>query len=104
MHLLRYAFNCFNYVGYCFWGFSTINLLEQLLNKSFNFKNLNSFFSLLATIIALIFAIVKLINYIKDSKIKSKILEEELIEKHNKNRVNSGHIDFYDKFNNEFNK
>ncbi len=104
MHLLKYAFNSFNYVGYCLWGFSTINLLEQLLDKSFNFKNLNSFFSLLATIIALIFAIVKLINYIKDSKIKSKILEEELIEKHNKNRVNSGHIDFYDKFNNEFNK
>ena len=58
----------------------------------------------MAATVALIFAVFKLVAYVRDSKIKSKILEEELIEKHNKNLFNSGHIDFYDKFNNEFNR
>ena len=104
MHYVRFVFNCFNYVGYCFWGFSTMNFFEQILSNSFNYKNINSFLSFMAATVALIFAIFKLVAYVRDSKIRSKILEEELIEKHNKNRFNSGHVDFYDKFNNEFNR
>lgn len=104
MHYLKFVFNAVNYVGYCLWGFSTINFLEQLLNNNFNFKNINSFLSACAAIVALVFAIFKLLAYVRDSRIKTKLLEEELIEKHNKNKFNSGHIDFYDKFNNEFNK
>ena len=104
MHYVRYAFSSINYIGYCLWGFSTLNFLEQLLNASFNYKNINSFLSSLAAIVALIFAIFKLLAYIRDSRIKTKLLEEELIDNHNKNRFNSGHVDFYDKFNNEFNK
>lgn len=104
MHYVKFVFNGLNYIGYCFWGISTISFLEKLLNNNFNYKNLNSYLSDCAAIVALIFAIFKLIAYIRDSKIKSKILEEELIEKHNKNRINTGRIDFYDKFNDEFNK
>jgi len=104
MHYVRLIFNACNYLGYCFWSISVLNFFEQILNDNFSFKNINSFLSACAAFVALIFAVFKLIAYIRDSKIKSKILEEELIEKHNKNRFNSGHIDFYDKFNNDFNR
>ena len=79
MHYLKFVFNAINYVGYCLWGFSTINFLEQLLNDNFNYKNINSFLSACAAIVALVFAIFKLLAYIRDSKIKSKLLEQELI-------------------------
>jgi len=104
MHYVKLIFNAFNYTGYCLWGFSVISFLDQVLNATFNYKNINSFLSCMAAIVALIFAVFKLLAYIRDSRIKTKLLEEELIDKHNKNKFNSGHIDFYDKFNNEFNK
>jgi len=94
MHYLKFVFNAINYVGYCLWGFSTINFLEQLLNDNFNYKNINSFLSACAAIVALVFAIFKLLAYIRDSKIKSKLLEQELIAKENDN--------FYKKWNHEF--
>ena len=94
MHYLKFVFNAINYVGYCLWGFSTINFLEQLLNDNFNYKNINSFLSACAAIVALVFAVFKLLAYIRDSKIKSKLLEQELIAKENDN--------FYKKWNHEF--
>lgn len=94
MHYLKFIFNAVNYIGYCLWGFSTINFLEQLLNDNFNYKNINSFLSACAAIVALVFAIFKLLAYVRDSKIKSKLLEQELIAKENDN--------FYNKWNHEF--
>lgn len=94
MHYLKFIFNAINYIGYCLWGFSTINFLEQLLNNNFNYKNINSFLSACAAIVALVFAIFKLLAYVRDSKIKSKLLEQELIAKENDN--------FYKKWNHEF--
>lgn len=94
MHYLKFIFNAINYIGYCLWGFSTINFLEQLLNDNFNYKNINSFLSACAAIVALVFAIFKLLAYVRDSKIKSKLLEQELIAKENDN--------FYNKWNHEF--
>lgn len=94
MRYLKFIFNVINYIGYCLWGFSTINFLEQLLNNNFNYKNINSFLSACAAIVALVFAIFKLLAYVRDSKIKSKLLEQELIAKENDN--------FYNKWNHEF--
>jgi len=48
----------------------------------------------MAAIVALIFAVFKLLAYIRDSKIRSKLLEQELIAKENDN--------FYKKWNHEF--
>jgi len=96
MHYVRLIFNAFNYIGYCFWSISILSFFEQVLNDNFSFKNINSFLSACAAFVALIFAVFKLIAYIRDSKIKSKILEEELIQKQNEN--------FYNKFNSNFNK
>ena len=96
MHYVRLIFNAFNYIGYCFWSISILSFFEQVLNDNFSFKNINSFLSACAAVVALIFAVFKLIAYIRDSKIKSKILEEELIQKQNEN--------FYNKFNSNFNK
>ena len=42
--------------------------------------------------------------YIDGGKTIQIFLEEDLIDKHNKNMFSSGHIDFYNKFNKEFNK
>ena len=94
MHYVRYVFSCLNYIGYCLWSFSTLNFLEQILNDNFNFKSINSFLSAMAAVVALIFAVFKLLAYIRDSKIRSKMLEQELIAKENDN--------FYKKWNHEF--
>lgn len=94
MLYVRFVYNIINYVGYCFWSISILNFIEQILNDNFNFKNINSFLSACAAIVALIFAVFKLLAYIRDSKIKSKLLEQELIEKSNAN--------FYKKWNHEF--
>lgn len=94
MHYARFVFNAINYIGYCFWSFSILNFAEQILNDNFNFKNINSFLSACAAIVALVFAIFKLLAYVRDSKIKSKLLEQELIAKENDN--------FYNKWNHEF--
>ena len=94
MHYVRLIFNACNYLGYCFWSISVLSFFEQVLNDNFSFKNINSFLSACAAVVALIFAVFKLLAYIRDSRIKSKILEEELFEKQNRN--------FYNKFNKEF--
>lgn len=94
MHYARFVFNAINYIGYCFWSFSILNFAEQILNDNFNFKNINSFLSACAAVVALVFAIFKLLAYVRDSKIKSKLLEQELIAKENDN--------FYKKWNHEF--
>lgn len=94
MHYLKFIFNAINYIGYCLWSFSTLTFLEELLNDNFNYKNINSFLSACAAIVALVFAIFKLLAYVRDSKIKSKLLEQELIAKENDN--------FYKKWNHEF--
>lgn len=83
-----------NFFGYFLWGISITNFLDQLLNATFDFKNINSFLSMVTAILALFFAFYKLKAYIRDSKTKSKILEEELFERQNNN--------FYNKFNKEF--
>lgn len=99
---LKFIFSVFNYSGYCLWGFSVLNFFEQLLNQTFNFQNINSFLSCVSFLVGVIFAIAKLSTYLRDSKTKSKILEQELIEKTNKNRVNSKHADFYENFSDQF--
>jgi hypothetical protein len=85
MHYVKLIFNAINYVGYCFWSFSILNFVEQILNDNFNFRNINSFLSAMAAVVALIFAIFKLIAYVRDSKTKSKILEQELIKMEHNN-------------------
>lgn len=100
MHCVKLIFNAVNFVGYLFWGFSVLTFFEQILNDNFNFKNINSFLSAMAAIVALIFAIFKLLAYVRDSKIKSKLLEQELISKQNENEL--GKVDFYKKWNHEF--
>lgn len=94
MHYVRYVFNVINCVGYYFWSISVFSFIEQLLNNNFNYKNINSFLSFIAAIVALIFAIFKLVVYWRDSKTKSKILEQELIAKK--------HANFYTKWDKEF--
>lgn len=95
MHYVRFVFSTLNYLGYCFWSFSILNFAEQILNDNFNFKSINSFLSACAAVVALVFAVFKLLAYIRDSKIRSKLLEQELLEKQNSN--------FYKKWNHEFN-
>ena len=74
-------------------GFLIGDILYKI-SDNFNYKNINSFLSACAAIVALVFAIFKLLAYVRDSKIKSKLLEQELIAKENDN--------FYKKWNHEF--
>ena len=79
---VAYFLNC---LGYFLWGFSILSFFDDVLNATFDFKNINSFLSMITAVLALVFAFFKLVAYIRDSKIKSKILEQELFEKENNN-------------------
>ena len=106
MHHLRTLFNAVNYTGYCLWGFSVLHFFEQLINDNFNFHNINNFLSCLAAVIALVFAVFKLIVYIRDSRVKSELLQEDLRDR--KFKTLQRDIDekklkeFYEKWHDEF--
>jgi hypothetical protein len=91
---IKSVLSLLNCLGYFLWGVSILSFLDDVLNATFDFKNINSFLSMITAILALVFAFFKLIAYIRDSNIKSKILEQELFEKENNN--------FRKKWNKEF--
>lgn len=94
MEFVRFLFNVRDYFIGVIYSFTFIDVIKKAL---FNELNLNSFTNvvqLLATIVALVFGYYKLLAYIRDSRIKTKILEQELREKELAN--------FYRKHNKEF--
>jgi len=102
MQQIKAFLNFLNYTGYCVWSLSIYSFLDELLNNSVNLKSINSFLSCIATVVAIAFGIAKLFFFIRDSITKSQLLKEDLQDRIDK-RNNSG-INFYKKFNDEFNK
>jgi predicted membrane protein len=94
MHHLKWLFNYINYGGYCLYSFTLIDVVKKVIFDQFYLSNANNFVQFIASCIVAIFGFYKLKTYIRDSETKSKILEQELIEKQNEN--------FYKKFTGEF--
>lgn len=92
------VFSALNYGGYFLWYISVLNLIEQVISDNFNFGSINSFLSFMGALIALVFAVAKLYNYIKDSSVKSKILEQDLIAKERANFPYTWNKEFIEPF------
>ena len=90
-----------NYLFYCFYSFTFIDVVFKILFDNFNLGNATNFAQFILTIIGVFFAYYKLMAYIKDSKIKSAILEQDLIAKRNANFYNKWDHEFIDPFKKE---
>jgi multisubunit Na+/H+ antiporter MnhE subunit len=94
MEYVKLLFQVRDYLIGIIYSFTFIDVTKKILFSEFYLDNATNFAQFLATLVALFFGYFKLIAYIRDSKIKTKILEQELREKELDN--------FYRKHNKEF--
>ena len=94
MQTVKWLFNAFNYGFYCLYSFTLIDVVKKLSFGEFYLSNATNFVQFLLTLIGVFFAYYKLRTYIRDSKTRSKILEQELLERQNDH--------FYKRWNKEF--
>jgi len=94
MQTIKLFFNALNYLFFVFYSFTIIDVVKKVTFGEFYLSNATNFVQFLLTLIGLFFAYYKLRTYMRDSRTKSKILEQELREKQD--------IHFYKKWNNEF--
>lgn len=94
MHAIKYLFNVFNYGFYCLYSFTLIDVVKKITFGEFYLSNATNFVQFLLTLVGLAFAFFKLKTYIRDSRTRSKMLEQELIEKQNNH--------FYKRWTHEF--
>ena len=94
MQTIKWLFSSVNYVFYCFYSFTLIDVLRKIFFDEFHLTNATNFAQFLLTVIGVFFAYYKLRVYVRDAKVKSEILEQELIHKKNSN--------FYTKWDKEF--
>ena len=77
MLIIKYTLNSINYLFYCFFGFTLIDVTQKVIYNDFYLGNITNFFQLLLTIIGVFFAYYKLLTYRRDSATKSRMLEQE---------------------------
>jgi len=94
MQTIKLFFNALNYLFFVFYSFTIIDVVKKVTFGEFYLSNATNFVQFLLTLIGLFFAYYKLRTYMRDSRTKSKILEQELREKQDNH--------FYKKWNNEF--
>jgi hypothetical protein len=85
MQMFRWIFSAVNYSFYCLYSFTIIDITRKIIFDHFNFNNATNFAQFVLTVIGVFFAYFKLRAYIRDSKIKSAMLEQDLIAKRNAN-------------------
>lgn len=94
MELVKFLFNVRDYFIGIIYSFTFIDVIKKAIFSELYLDNATNVIQLLATIVALVFGYFKLLAYIRDSRIKTKILEQELRSKELAN--------FYRKHNKEF--
>jgi predicted membrane protein len=94
MQTIKFLFNALNYCFFVFYSFTLIDVAKKITFGEFYLSNATNLLQFLMTLIAVFFAYYKLRTYIRDSRIKSQILEQELREKQDNH--------FYKKWNKEF--
>jgi len=83
-----------NYCLYCLYSFTFLDVVKKLIFGEFYLSNATNFVQFLLTLIGVFYAYYRLKTYIRDSRTRSKILEQDLISKENDN--------FYKKWSHEF--
>lgn len=94
MNTLKIIFNALNYCFFVFYSFTIIDVVKKITFGEFYLSNATNFAQFILTLIGVFFAYFKLRTYIRDSRIKSQILEQELREKQDNH--------FYRKWSKEF--
>lgn len=94
MEFVKFLFNVRDYFIGIIYSFTFIDVIKKAIFSELYLNNFTNVVQLLATIVALVFGYYKLLAYIRDSRIKTKILEQELREKELGN--------FYRNYNKEF--
>lgn len=85
MQTIKSIFNAINYIFYVFYSFTIIDVIKKVTFGEFYLSNATNLVQFGLTVIGLFFGYYKLLAYKRDSKIKSEILEQELIAKKNAN-------------------
>jgi len=85
MQTFKWLFSAINYGFYCLYSFTIIDITRKVIFDHFNFNNATNFVQFILTCIGAVFGWFKLKAYIRDSKTKSAILEQDLIAKRNAN-------------------
>jgi len=98
MQTAKLLFNAINYCFYILYSFTFIDVLKKSLFHEFYLDNATNIAQLILTIIGVFFAYYRLRTYIRDSKTRSKILEQELIAKQNENFAGKWNKEFIQPF------
>jgi len=101
MQTVKWLFNSLNYGFYCLYSFTLIDVIKKVIFNEFNLSNATNFVQFILTLIGVFFAYYRLRSYIRDSKIKSEILEEELTAKKQANFYHKWDEEFIKPFNND---
>lgn len=94
MQTVKFLFNSINYFFFVFYSFTIIDVVKKVSFGEFYISEATNFTQFILTLIGVFFAYFKLRTYIRDSRTKSQILEQELQEKRDSH--------FYKKFNGQF--
>lgn len=94
MQTAKLLFSAVNYGFYILYGFTFIDVLKKVVFHEFYLNNAMNVSQFILTVIGVFFAWYKLKAYKRDSKTRSRILEEELRTKELDN--------YYRKWNKEF--
>lgn len=94
MQTAKLLFNAINYCFYIFYSFTFIDVSKKLLFSELYLDNATNITQLILTIIGVFFAYYRLRTYIRDSRIKTMLLEEELIAKQQENHKNNTYKQF----------
>jgi len=94
MLTIKYIFNAINYVFFVFYSYTLIDVVKKVSFGEFYLSNANNFLQFILTLIGIFYAYYRLKTYIRDSRTRSELLEQELLEKQNAH--------FYKKWTHEF--
>lgn len=98
MQTIKWLFSSVNYGFYCFYSFTLIDVIRKVVFEEFHLTNATNLAQFVLTVIGVFFAYYRLRAYIRDSKIKSEILEQDLIAKERANFYNKWDSEFIDPF------
>ena len=99
MQQVREFLNLLDYIVGTFWGFTLIEVVPSVISSGLfpsALSGISDFIKVMFSIAGFIYLVVRLIHFIRMSKINVEIRKEELYEKQNAN--------FKQKFENNFNK
>lgn len=98
MNEFKNLLKIFDSICVTYWGFTIYDLIPQIFG-GFTISTFDDTIKICFAFVGLIYAFARLVTYVVMSRLNSRYRELEIQEKENENK-----IEFYEKFNKEFNK